>query len=113
MKCQTPGFWGIVLHGSIPGMGVHYNQTVNLVRVHRGIGVSDHVADVVSDHESSVESECAVTTARMSFACVFLSYPPVSFDDLPIPRRSGTTTVWSFIRSAASGAHETLFSAYP
>src|SRR5207248_756543 len=40
----------------------------------------------------------------MSFASVFLSYPPVGFDDFPIPRRSGTTTVWSFIRSATSGA---------
>src|SRR5262245_37492280 len=35
-----------------------------------------------------------VTTARMSSACVFLSYPPAGFDDRPIPRRSGTTTVW-------------------
>src|SRR2546427_530390 len=34
-----------------------------------------------------------VTTARMSFACVFSSYPPSGFDDFPIPRRSGTTTV--------------------
>src|SRR5205807_8861822 len=35
---------------------VHYDQTVNLVRVHRGVGVSDHVADVVSDDRGSVES---------------------------------------------------------
>src|SRR5882672_8723750 len=34
-----------------------------------------------------------VTTARTSFACVFLSYPASGFDDFPIPRRSGTTTV--------------------
>src|SRR6266705_938317 len=37
---------------------VHYNQTLNSVRVHRGVGVSDHVADVVSDDEGLVESEC-------------------------------------------------------
>src|ERR1700682_1998353 len=36
---------------------IHDDQTINLVLVHRGIGVSDHVADVVSDDGSVVESE--------------------------------------------------------
>ena len=34
-----------------------------------------------------------VTTARISPACVFLSYPPAGRDERPIPRRSGTTMV--------------------
>src|SRR5438445_9994261 len=36
---------------------VHHHQTVNLVRVGRSVGVSDHVADVVGDYKSFVESE--------------------------------------------------------
>src|SRR6267142_1521082 len=44
-------------------------------------------------------------TARMSPACVHLSYPPDGCEDRPMPRMSGTTTVWSFASSAAIGDH--------
>ena len=42
---------------------------------------------------------------RRRSAWVFLSKPPVGLDDRPSPRRSGTITVWSRARSAASGTH--------
>src|SRR6267142_211757 len=35
----------------------------------------------------------ATTTALISAACVFLSYPPAGRDERPIPRRFDTTTL--------------------
>ena len=35
------------------------------------------------------------------------------YNERPMPRRSGTTTVYCFTSSAAKGARESLVSAYP
>ena len=54
---------------------------------------------------SACSTSSAVSTPATSPAWVFLSKPPAGLEDRPSPRRSGTITVWSRARSAASGAH--------
>src|SRR5258707_4933657 len=49
----------------------------------------------------------------MSPACVHLSEPAAGCEDRPMPRRSGTTTVWSFANSAAIGDHMSPVSPKP
>ena len=51
--------------------------------------------------------------ARISAAWVFLSYPSKGCEERPMPRRSGTTTVWVFANSAARGAHMSPVSPNP
>ncbi len=51
--------------------------------------------------------------AARSRAWATFSYPASGCDDRPIPRRSGTITVWSLTRTAASGSHMSPVSPKP
>ena len=60
MKVKVP--YSRILQNFGPGLDpwnrrVHYHEALNLVRVHRRIRISHHIADVVRDHECSVISQ--------------------------------------------------------
>src|SRR5260370_815705 len=93
VEMQTLGSRRISFQGSMPGIGA--SSTTNRSTLSGYIAAYAY-ATVFPMSCATIEAlsyPSPVTTARMSLACVFSSYPASGFDDFPIPRRSGTTTV--------------------
>ena len=74
------------------------------LRMLRREGVADHVADVVRDEVGALDLQ-RIEHAGDVAGLRLLVEAASGLDESPMPRRSGTTTVWSRARSAASGAH--------
>ncbi len=65
-------FYDVVPGGDARQRSVHDDQTLDLIGVERGVGVSDHDADVVRDDKGAVKAEGGDDSANVGGLCLLV-----------------------------------------